>query len=81
MGLPQNKNKSKKGVLPAEMLEAGRYHAAVTTEDVWICYPWEAKYVLVRILTLNDEVLTGHKGILTSTMPSRRRARSSKSGL
>lgn len=26
------------------MMESGRYHAAVTTEDVWICYPWEAKY-------------------------------------
>lgn len=41
----QNKNKSKKGVLPADMMDSGRYHASVTTEDVWICYPWEAKYV------------------------------------
>ncbi|CRG92757.1 hypothetical protein PISL3812_09824 [Talaromyces islandicus] len=38
-----NKNKSKKGKLPEEMMTAGRYHAAVTTGDVWICYPWEAK--------------------------------------
>ncbi|GAB1209555.1 hypoxanthine-guanine phosphoribosyltransferase [Aspergillus pseudonomiae] len=38
-----NKNKSKKGVLPADMMDSGRYHAAVTTDDVWICYPWEAK--------------------------------------
>ncbi|KAL1988521.1 hypothetical protein VTN96DRAFT_8916 [Rasamsonia emersonii] len=37
-----NKDKSKKGKLPEEMLQAGRYHAAVTTGDVWICYPWEA---------------------------------------
>lgn len=27
------------------MMESGHYHAAVTTDDVWICYPWEAKYV------------------------------------
>jgi hypoxanthine phosphoribosyltransferase len=39
----QNKNKSKKGKLPEEMMTGGRYHAAVTTGDVWICYPWEAK--------------------------------------
>ncbi|KAJ5778542.1 hypothetical protein N7520_001788 [Penicillium odoratum] len=38
-----NKNKEKKGVLPADMMEGGRYHAAVTTGDLWICYPWEAK--------------------------------------
>ncbi|KAJ5532143.1 uncharacterized protein N7503_002714 [Penicillium pulvis] len=37
-----NKNKEKKGVLPADMMES-RYHAAVTTDDVWICYPWEAR--------------------------------------
>jgi hypothetical protein len=44
--LLKNKNKQKKGKLPAEMLEQNRYLAAVTTEDVWICYPWEATYVL-----------------------------------
>ncbi|PWY69826.1 PRTase-like protein [Aspergillus sclerotioniger CBS 115572] len=38
-----NKDKSKKGVLPEDMVECGRYHAAVTIDDVWICYPWEAK--------------------------------------
>ncbi|KAJ5895423.1 hypothetical protein N7495_007114 [Penicillium taxi] len=38
-----NKDKPKKGVLPSDMLDSGRYHAAVTTGDVWICYPWEAK--------------------------------------
>lgn len=37
-----NKNKEKKGLLPKEMLDGGRYLAAVTTDDVWICYPWEA---------------------------------------
>lgn len=30
--------------MPTDMMESGRYHAAVTTGDVWICYPWEAKY-------------------------------------
>ncbi|KAJ5338741.1 hypothetical protein N7541_010705 [Penicillium brevicompactum] len=38
-----NKDKPKKGVLPADMMDSGRYHASVTTKDVWICYPWEAK--------------------------------------
>ncbi|OJD25965.1 hypothetical protein ACJ73_02664 [Blastomyces percursus] len=38
-----NKNKDKKGKLPTDMMESGRYLAAVTTGDVWICYPWEAK--------------------------------------
>ena len=37
-----NKDKQKKGHLPGGMVEEGRYLAAVTTGDVWICYPWEA---------------------------------------
>jgi uncharacterized protein len=37
-----NKDKEKKGHLPGEMMEEGRYEAAVTVGDVWICYPWEA---------------------------------------
>jgi hypoxanthine phosphoribosyltransferase len=37
-----NKDKEKKGHLPADMLEGNRYLAAVTVPDVWICYPWEA---------------------------------------
>ncbi len=24
------------------MIDSGRYLAARTVEDVWICYPWEA---------------------------------------
>lgn len=40
-----NKNKSKKGHLPQDMLDENRYLAAKTVEDVWICYPWEATYV------------------------------------
>ncbi|KAJ5824373.1 hypothetical protein N7447_006713 [Penicillium robsamsonii] len=39
-----NKNKAKKGDLPEDMT-ANRYHAAVTTGDVWICYPWEAENI------------------------------------
>lgn len=31
-----------------------RYHAAVTTGDVWICYPWEAEYVIPPTLYLLD---------------------------
>jgi hypoxanthine phosphoribosyltransferase len=37
-----NKDKEKKGILPADMLDENRYLAAVTVPDVWICYPWEA---------------------------------------
>jgi len=37
-----NKDKQKKGVLPADMMDKGLYHAARTVGDEWICYPWEA---------------------------------------
>jgi len=40
----QNKNKPKKGQLPKDMMDEGRYLAAETVDDVWICYPWEATY-------------------------------------
>jgi len=36
-----NKDKTKKGTLPEEMLK-NRYLPARTVGDVWICYPWEA---------------------------------------
>jgi hypoxanthine phosphoribosyltransferase len=38
-----NKHKEKKGTLPEEIMTGGRYLAAVTVNDVWICYPWEAE--------------------------------------
>lgn len=38
----QNKDKTKKGSLPKDMVDEGRYLAANTVGDVWICYPWEA---------------------------------------
>lgn len=37
-----NKDKTKRGALPAEMMNDSRYAAARTVGDVWICYPWEA---------------------------------------
>ncbi|GAP92233.1 putative hypoxanthine guanine phosphoribosyltransferase [Rosellinia necatrix] len=37
-----NKDKQKKGVLPADAIDESRYIAARTVADVWICYPWEA---------------------------------------
>ncbi|KZF22791.1 PRTase-like protein [Xylona heveae TC161] len=37
-----NKDKTKKGALPEDMLNENRYVAARTVPDVWICYPWEA---------------------------------------
>ena len=37
-----NKDKKKRGHLPESMMSQGRYIAARTVGDVWICYPWEA---------------------------------------
>ncbi|KAL9051941.1 MAG: hypothetical protein Q9162_005725 [Coniocarpon cinnabarinum] len=37
-----SKDKQKHGHLPPQLLSEDRYIAAVTTPDVWICYPWEA---------------------------------------
>ncbi|KAI9896712.1 hypothetical protein N3K66_008884 [Trichothecium roseum] len=37
-----NKDKKKKGTLPDDMVSSGRYMAARTVGDEWICYPWEA---------------------------------------
>ena len=42
----QNKDKQKKGQLPEDMMVEKRYLAAKTVPDVWICYPWEATYVV-----------------------------------
>lgn len=42
-GIKQNKDKQKKGTLPADMINGGRYLAARTVGDEWICYPWEAE--------------------------------------
>jgi hypoxanthine phosphoribosyltransferase len=36
-----NKDKKKRGALPEELI-GGRYLAARTVGDDWICYPWEA---------------------------------------
>ncbi|RYC59070.1 Hypoxanthine phosphoribosyltransferase/Xanthine phosphoribosyltransferase [Xylaria longipes] len=41
-GSCSNKDKQKKGVLPADAIDDSRYIAARTVGDVWICYPWEA---------------------------------------
>jgi len=37
-----NKDKTKKGHLPEDMVKENRYLAAVTLPDLWINYPWEA---------------------------------------
>ena len=44
----KNKDKPKKGQLPRDMVEDGRYLAARTVSDVWICYPWEATFVTIE---------------------------------
>ena len=51
-GRQQNKDKPKKGHLPQDMIDEGRYLAAHTVSDVWICYPWEATYVVNPVLLL-----------------------------
>lgn len=56
-----NKDKTKKGSLPQDILE-GRYSAARTVGDVWINYPWEATYVhflpIRNICFFEDDQLT-----------------------
>ena len=37
-----NKDKKKRGTLPEKLMAEGRYAAARTVGDEWICYPWEA---------------------------------------
>ena len=51
-GREQNKDKPKKGHLPQDMMDERRYLAAHTVSDVWICYPWEATYVISFLLLL-----------------------------
>ena len=47
-----NKDKPKKGQLPKDMIEEGRYLAAETVGDVWICYPWEATYETIFFFSI-----------------------------
>ena len=55
----QNKDKTKKGRLPDEMMRENRYLAARTVSDVWICYPWEATYDKhTQLLSFNSMKLT-----------------------
>ncbi|KOG98712.1 xanthine phosphoribosyltransferase [Saccharomyces eubayanus] len=38
-----NKDKPKKADLPDSMINSGRYIAAQTVPDMWLCYPWDAE--------------------------------------
>ncbi|EJS43095.1 xpt1p [Saccharomyces arboricola H-6] len=38
-----NKDKSKRAGLPDSMMNSGRYIAAQTVPDMWLCYPWDAE--------------------------------------
>ncbi|KAI9872275.1 MAG: hypoxanthine-guanine phosphoribosyltransferase [Pleopsidium flavum] len=58
-----NKDKQKKGHLPEDMLNEHRYLAAKTVPDVWICYPWEATYVLSISISLFSPDLEKFKAI------------------
>jgi hypoxanthine phosphoribosyltransferase len=62
-----NKDKAKKGKLPDEMINSGRYLAAQTVGDVWINYPWEATYVSVSLCIL----IHANSGLAISTSTTR----------
>lgn len=51
-----NKDKEKRGHLPAEIMDNGRYLAAVTVGDVWINYPWEAMYAFEASPTSSQDL-------------------------
>jgi len=74
-----NKDKEKKGHLPADMLDENRYLAAVTVPDVWINYPWEATYVIPVVVA--SEYTNGNLGTLMSTMLWRRSRKSNRNRL
>ncbi|CAI4044044.1 xanthine phosphoribosyltransferase SKDI_10G3320 [Saccharomyces kudriavzevii IFO 1802] len=38
-----NKDKPKRAALPDSMMNSGRYIAAQTVPDGWLCYPWDAE--------------------------------------
>lgn len=71
-----NKDKTKRGTLPHEMVKPDHYVAAVTLPDYWICYPWEAQYVaqltllFLAVLWLTA-LVTGTLTSTTATLPSR----------
>lgn len=56
-----NKDKTKRGVLPDDMISENRYLAARTVPDVWINYPWEATYGdrKKKMLTTQANTITG----------------------
>lgn len=64
-----NKDKTKRGVLPEDMVNDNRYLAARTVPDVWINYPWEATYVLEQIPSTGRTYTDEETAISTSTMP------------
>jgi len=45
------------------MVEDGRYLAAHTVSDVWICYPWEATYVKGLLVEKNRADFTVYSDI------------------
>jgi hypoxanthine phosphoribosyltransferase len=76
-----NKDKPKKGQLPPSITE-GKYHAARTVGDVWICYPWEATYVSNPISrSLRANVVSGTLMSTTACPESKTRNKSRATGL
>ena len=54
------------------MMAEKRYLAAKTVADVWICYPWEATFVIVMLLKIITNLrsdIDEHDG-LAETKPS-----------
>lgn len=52
-----NKDKKKRGTLPSDMMSENRYLAALTTEDIWICYP--CTYILGLHYELVADISSG----------------------
>lgn len=74
----QNKDKPKKGQLPTDMIDDNRYIAAKTVGDVWICYPWEATYVLPPLSVNNldsSHLPSAHRKPQANNPQRHRRAR------
>lgn len=58
MRLIVEQRQAEKGILPADMMD-GRYAAARTVGDVWICYPWEATDIDEHDRLAHEQTNTG----------------------
>jgi hypoxanthine phosphoribosyltransferase len=74
-----NKDKTKKGSLPQEILK-GRYIAARTVGDVWINYPWEATYVPAISIIFWESYGANNIAVISTSTTACQRSRSRNEG-